>query len=392
MRVAHYLSEYPASTQTFVLPLLSHARAFEPEVWTLRRGGGGEEAGPAGEGSPPVLEIGGPGRTGVWGDRILARLAGFELREELSVSRQLRRSPPGIGLLHAHFGPQGFAAARPCARVGVPFLTSFYGYDLGLAREPAWQRRYRVLWRKCGAFLVEGPVMGAHLAALGAPRGRIRIQRLPVPVDTLPFSPRSWEGVGPLRLLQVARFVEKKGIDLSIRAVGELTDRGEEVELTLVGDGPLFGDLTRLAGALGVGDRVHFLGPLSHRETRELLLRSHGLVQPSRTAGDGDTEGGAPFVLLEAQATGMCVVASRHADIPNVVAGEAWFGFEEDDLGGLVEALLAFRACNGEWAGRGRAARGFVERHHRAGELVQGLEVLYGALLEGREPLPGEGP
>ena len=41
---------------------------------------------------------------------------------------------------------------------------------------------------------------------------------------------------------------------------------------------------------------------------------------------------------------------------------------------------------------RGRAARGFVERHHQASDLVGSLELLYRALREGREPLPGEGP
>ena len=391
VRVAHYISEYPATTQTFITPLLSEARAFLPEVWAFRRSTGGEESAWGGLPSCPLEEIGGPEETGSWAGRIRARMAGFELREELAVWRQLRRARPPVRLVHAHFGPQGFAAARPCARQGVPLVTTFYGYDLGVVRDPAWARRYRNLWEMCAAFLVEGSAMGAHLASLGAPRGRIRIQRLPVPVDDLPYSPRFMETGGPLKLIQVARLVEKKGVDLSIRAMAELAARGDEVQLTLVGDGPLWGDLRKLAGAIGVEDRVSFLGARPHTETKELLLKAHVLIQPSRTASNGDTEGGAPYTLLEAQATGMCVVASRHADIPNVVAPEAWFDFEENDFGGLVEALARARRHAGEWGARGASARAFVERRHRARELVGGLEDLYRAVVEGRKELPGEG-
>ncbi|NIP81231.1 MAG: glycosyltransferase, partial [Gemmatimonadetes bacterium] len=54
-------------------------------------------------------------------------------------------------------------------------------------------------------------------------------------------------------------------------------------------------------------------------------------------AANGDGEGGAPTTLLEAQAVGLPVVASRHADIPWVVAPEAGLLAPEEDPEALAE-------------------------------------------------------
>ena len=311
-----------------------------------------------------------------WLERVEARWKGFELREELRFARALgAHGRPDV--VHAHFGPQGFAAAKACAAAKVPLVTTFYGYDLGIAGDGSWARRYEALWSAAAAFLVEGPFMGAHLVRLGAPEAKVRVQPLPVPVGDIPVRARVRASGEPLRLIQIARFVEKKGLDLTVRALARIEAPPSGVELTLVGDGPLASELRALARNEGVEDRVVFAGLLPHDEVRRLRLRAHLLVQPSRTAANGDTEGGAPYVLLEAQASGMCVVASRHADIPNTMAPEAWFPFDEDDLDGLVAALDEAVAGADTWADRGAAGRAFVEARHSASALVQQLEGLY---------------
>jgi colanic acid/amylovoran biosynthesis glycosyltransferase len=378
LRVVHYLAEYLSPTATFVLPLLQHARNVTPEVWAMRLSGSPPP------GCWPVREIG-SGAVGwrSWVERLAAWGGRFEIREERRFAAALGARPLP-DLVHAHFGPQGFAAAEPCARGGVPLATTFYGYDLGVAREPSWARRYGSLWRKGAAFLVEGPFMAARLAALGAPRERIRIQRLPVDVERIPHRPRERRAGEPLRLLQVARFVEKKGVDMSVRALARLPG----AELTLVGDGPLRDAIGELARAEGVAGRVRFLGSRTHAEVLDLLLASDLLIQPSRTASNGDTEGGAPYILLEAQASGLCVVASDHADIPDTCAPEAWFAFPENDLEALVAAVQDAAAAALDWPERGRAARAFVRQRHRAETLVGELEAFYRALC-GRRSSPG---
>ena len=376
LKVVHYLAHFPTLSQTFVMPLLRQARTVQPFV--LAR--------VIGEGSPAGIPVqateASPPRSKAWA-RIEARLRGFELREELSFWKSLRVLDD-VDLVHAHFGPQGYAAARACSRLNLPLICTFYGYDLKLARSAVWQRRYRKLWATADVLAVEGPFMAETLVAMGAPRDRIVLQPLPVPVESIPFAPRTHADGEPLRLVQIARMVEKKGIDLSLRAVAEARALGIDTQLDIVGDGPLESQLRALVIELGIGAAVHFRGALDHPASLAALADAQLLIQPSRTASDGDTEGGAPYTILEGQASGLLIVASRHADIPNVVAPEAFFPCRENDLGGLVKALISARDASADWGRRAQAGRAFVERGHSAGAVVAQMEAVYARVVAER--------
>ena len=105
--------------------------------------------------------------------------------------------------------------------------------------------------------------------------------------------------------------------------------------------------------------RVRFLGDLGAAEVREWMRRAALLAAPSVTAADGDAEG-LPTVIVEAAASGLPVVATRHSGIPEAVGdGETGFLVPERD----AETLAARMApcCGGRAAradGPGRAADG----------------------------------
>lgn len=376
MRVAHYLSHFPTLSQTFVMPLLERARNSEPLVLAQVVEHGVTDGIPT-----RATETRGP-KSKVW-LRIEARLRGFELREELSLWKSLR-DHGGVDLVHAHFGPQGYAAARACVRLGLPLVCTFYGYDLKLVREAIWRRRYRKLWSAADALIVEGANMAMTLEKMGAPKDRIVVQPLPVPVETIRFAPRTRASNESLRLVQIARMVEKKGIDHSLRAIAAVRQMGVDARLDLIGDGPLDQALRALAAELGLGEAVRFRGAQSHEVSLNALGQAHLLLQPSRTAKDGDTEGGAPYTLLEAQSSGLLVVSTRHADIPNVVAPEALFAAEENDLPGLIRSLLDASKAQADWERRAVAGRRFVEDRHSADAVVAQAEGLYSRVIGAR--------
>jgi colanic acid/amylovoran biosynthesis glycosyltransferase len=72
------------------------------------------------------------------------------------------------------------------------------------------------------------------------------------------------------------------------------------------------------------------------------LASARVLIHPSATAADGDSEGGAPTILLEAQAIGTPIVSTRHADIPYIAPeGPGVYLSDEHDIDGLARDLVA---------------------------------------------------
>jgi colanic acid/amylovoran biosynthesis glycosyltransferase len=67
------------------------------------------------------------------------------------------------------------------------------------------------------------------------------------------------------------------------------------------------------------------------------------LFNPSQWSEDGDCEGGAPVILLDAQARGLPVIATQHADIPFVVQHDvSGFLVPERDVNALKDAIIRF--------------------------------------------------
>ena len=80
------------------------------------------------------------------------------------------------------------------------------------------------------------------------------------------------------------------------------------------------------------------------------------MLLPSITAQNGDTEAGAPVAILETQATGLPVISSYHADIPEVVVdGKSALLAPERDVGTLAKHLeyLRIQMCGVRWGGLG---------------------------------------
>jgi colanic acid/amylovoran biosynthesis glycosyltransferase len=276
-------------------------------------------------------------------------------------------------------GHYSVAASR---RLGIPLVTTFYGRDLTVGEtDPRWNARYEELFADGAAFICEGPAMASHLAAVGCPESKIHLARIGLDIAALPFEPS--RSRGPLRILQTARFVEKKGIDLSIRALALVREQYADAELLLIGDGPERAKLESLTAELGLDGAVRFLGGASHAEYRQALAQAHMLIQPSRTASDGDTEGGAPTVLIEAQAMGLPVVTTRHADIPFVVADPGRMADEEDVEGIARIVVQTAELSDPEREAAARSARASVEANHDATSIARVHQTIYERALEG---------
>ncbi len=319
------------------------------------------------------------------GIRFLLAKAGIQDRVFAASARR-----HGCSLVHAHFGFAGWEFLPTARRLGVPLIVSFYGYDYEWIphHEPEWRAKYAELFKAAALFLTEGEYGRCALIRQGAPERKVKVHHLGVDVDAIQFSLRSIKRGDPLRLLQVASFVEKKGHDVLIKAVRLLADRGSgaNVELTLVGDGARKPAIEEMVKREGLERIVKFVGHIPYSELHREMHEHHVFVHPSVTTSDGDCEGGAPVVLLDAQATGMPVISTTHCDIPEEVLNEVTgLLVPENDpiaLAGAIERMLNQPSLISAF---GTAGREHVEEHYSARKQAVALRGIYDRLLAAGE-------
>ncbi len=121
--------------------------------------------------------------------------------------------------------------------------------------------------------------------------------------------PRTGPG---LVVLSVARLAAQKGLDVLLSAVKAVAESGVDVQLVLVGEGPLRERLRRRAQRLGIADQVVLAGAVGQDEMAGYYAGADVFCLPSFAEG-------VPVVLMEAMASGRAVVATRIAGVPELV-------------------------------------------------------------------------
>jgi glycosyltransferase involved in cell wall biosynthesis len=255
--------------------------------------------------------------------------------------------------VHAYFAHTPAAVAERAAdALRVPYSFSVHARDARKLPRAELRRRAR----RAACVIACNDDVAGELAATGA-----RVELVPHGVDLERFAPAPPPGGDPLRLLAVGRFVEKKGFEVLIEALGRLT---VPFRLRIVGDGPLRARLEHAADMHGVADRIDFCGALTHQALPAAYAAADAVVVPSVQDAGGDRDG-LPNVVLEAMACGRAVVASRVAAIPSAVSdGDSGLLVAPGDataLGAALERLAAeprLRSRLGD-AGRARAERDY---------------------------------
>lgn len=281
----------------------------------------------------------------------------------------------GFDVYHAHFGSVGNAFLGVTKCRDEPYIVSFYGRDASqlLREEPD---RYDDLFRRVDAVTALSEDMRSTLVDAGCPRDKTHIQ--PLCVDTRQFSyqPRTREDGEPLRLLTVARFVEKKGLEYALRAVADLA-KTHDVEYTIAGDGERRERIESLITELELEEVVNLLGWQPQSTIVDLMTNAHLFLLPSVTAENGDQEG-TPTVLLEAQAMGLPVISTYHAGIPEIVAdGKSGLLVPERDSGALADALATLAENQSRWTEMGRHGSNYIESKHSIDAASTSLLDLY---------------
>lgn len=246
--------------------------------------------------------------------------------------------PESVRHIYAHFAHSPASVARYAGLMrGIGFSISAHAKDIWTA--PEWDLRQKM--REAGFVTVCNRAGHARLASLG---GNLRLIKHGLAKDataaTAPAQARDGSVADdPVRLVCVARAVEKKGLRTLVDAMATLP-RAMAFRLDHFGGGPLLGALKAKARALGLEDRIVWHGAIPHAAVIAALDRSDLFVLPARMGSDGDRDG-IPNALLEAQARGLAVVSTRVGGIEEAVSdGQTGRLVAPGDAGALAAVLL----------------------------------------------------
>jgi type III pantothenate kinase len=387
------------------LALALGRRGDEVTVYTRRDAAEPDDRVPLGPGVEVVNVTAGPAEP-VERDRMLPHMVA--LAEGVAADWAERGAPE---LVHSHFWMSGLAAldavARTEARTGarVPTVHTFHALGSVKRRhqgaadtspaERVWLEPR--VGREADAIIATCTDEVNELSALGIDGAKTTV--IPCGVDLDRFAARGQRALRFVRptVAVVGRIVPRKGTDLVISALAELADRGvDDVDLIVVG-GPdaagsgLLADaeiarLAEIACALGVGDRVRFLGRVPQQELPAVLRSVDAVVC---------TPWYEPFgiVPLEAMACGVPVVAAAVGGLQDtVVDGVTGLHVPPRDPAAIADALGRLLPDARRRAALGRAGRARVESEYTWTSVADRTAAVYRRLIENvARPLAGAG-
>lgn len=297
------------------------------------------------------------------------------VRQLIAVNRrnfQLAQQRFGqIDLIHAHVSyPGGYIASLLSQEFGVPYvltehMSPFPFPNLMRGSQPVPE--IAQAFQKAATSIAVSPSLSQRVASFGYPAPRV----IPNMVDERAFAvgqPSSSKTV----FFTLCGISEQKGIDHLLEAIALWNPPAEQFEFRIGGDGPQRAAYQAKAQALGLANRVRWLGPISRVQAPKLFTDCHIYVMPSRHETFG-------VVYAEAIASGKPIIATRCGGPEFIVNATNGALVDVGDVPALSQAMQTMAA---HWADYSPQAirKDFEQRFSRAA-VVRQLRALYQEVL-----------
>ncbi|WP_432546934.1 glycosyltransferase [Kineococcus sp. SYSU DK004] len=233
----------------------------------------------------------------------------------------------------------GWAAARVTRTPFVVLVQNSLPRAVAAWTPAALRPLLSAVHRRVDAAVCVSPGLVEEVRRAGLPADRIHTAAIGIDVEATLQRVRDAGGPvrsasGRTRLVAAGRLAEQKGFDVLLDAVARVVAAGRDVELVLVGAGPLREVLQRQVAELGLGEHVELAGHVA--DPQPLLAGADLFVLSSRYEGNGS------LVLLEALAHGVPVVATDCPTGPRYVLRDGEVGdlVPVEDPQALADAVL----------------------------------------------------
>lgn len=302
---------------------------------------------------------------------------GAIVRAALPLARRLHAERP-FDLVDAQFFyPDGPAAARIAKALGLPFAIKARGADISYwGSKPYALRMMHKASDEAAGLLAVSEALASDMVALGLPRDKISIHY--TGLDRARFHPRDRGQArrdlaarfdiavpdGTPLLTTVGALIPRKGQEFVLRALPQIPD----AQLLLVGKGADEARLRALAGELGLGARVHFLGSLDHEALPLVLSAADAMVLPSASEGLANA-------WVEALACGTPLVITEAGGARELVKDATAGRIVARDTDAIAEAVGELLAAPPSPAAVARNAATFSWEAH-----AEALATIYGRL------------
>lgn len=260
------------------------------------------------------------------------------------------------------FGSASTLILDACKGIQVPLIAHFHGHDVFRRTElENFAPRFPELFRYASAIIAVSRDMQGELIKLGAPETKLHLN--PCGVD-----PSLFYGSDPLNspptFVAVGRFVNVKAPHLTLLAFREVLAEVPETRLVMIGDGPLWDACYQMVRSFGISGSVELQGIRSPSEVAAVMQKARAFVQHCVTANDGESEG-TPVAILEAGASGLPVVSTRHAGIKEaVIEMKTGLLVDEGDIDGMAQHMIRLAKDSALAASLGKAAREWISAEY----------------------------
>ena len=269
-----------------------------------------------------------------------------------------------IEVIHSHYAfPQGFLGTLLSRRYKIPHILTLHGSDvLILSKHPIGRLFFKYALKYCDRIICISRYLKEQLPKEYQDKSEVIYNG----VDFRRFYDA---GIDEDYGLFVGSFVPQKGLYTLIEAIKDI-----DFNFKFIGDGPLFREVKEYIERKGIKN-IELLGKKDQREVAQYLRRCSFLVLPSTSEGFG-------MIILEAMASGKCVVGSKVGGIPELILDNYnGFLFEANNVKMLKEKIEMLVNDKDMRRKLGRNGRMFSRRFSWE-EVARRLDTIYKELKE----------